>query len=722
MIKKIMKIVSVILTINFIFSSPGLAQVPRILGGQQTLNTVNQMMSQGNNNLRGSGLKGLTSDTSNAFDNKESGSPQKPNKIESPSEIEEYFAKTLTEEAEVYQFKPLKQFGYDIFNQNAVELSSNSDQVISRDYVLGPGDNFSVTMWGIAEGVFNVEVDPEGNIILPKVGVVPVAGVRYGELKDYIEGKLTKYYEQVNVAVSIKSVVGARIYVVGEVRRPGTYNTSSLSTAYNALFLAGGPVKRGSLRDIRVIRRGKTIGRIDLYNLLLAGNRSQDINLIAGDTVFVPVIGPVAAVAGNVKRSGIFELPPRADLSEVIGMAGGVLPTSYVNRVQIQRIVAHDKKIVTDKQFNFSDKNPRFYIEVKDMDLIKIYPIYSAVNDVVYVEGAVKYPGPYQWKNGMTIRDVITAADDLVIGAYLPKAEIVRTDKKTFENYFIDFDLKKFLAGDNSQNYALEARDRVMVSSEFKSSKHVSIEGEVKLPGQYIIGKGERLSSILKRAGGFTDQAYIFGAVFKRQRAKDTQNKAIKELIGKMEIDLIHRSKELSSPGAAVDVIAAKQAENDRNRELIDKFKESALAEGRVIITLKDPELLALTNDDIELEDGDELVIPKIPNTVNILGEVYNPSSAVYVGNKPGSYYLNIVGGVTGQADTREMYVIRADGSIASRRQGYNISSLILMPGDTILVPKSFDRFDFWLAVKDFTHWFYEATLAFAVIATYVKQ
>ena len=132
--------------------------------------------------------------------------------------------------------------------------------------------------------------------------------------------------------------------------------------------------------------------------------------------------------------------------------------------------------------------------------------------------------------------------------------------------------------------------------------------------------------------------------------------------------------------------------------------------------------MLAGTNDDIEIENGDELSIPKVSKVVNVLGEVFNPSSVTYQENKEAAYYLGKVGGPTAQASLADVYLLRADGSIISRRQAYNVQSLKLMPGDTILVPKSFERFDFWLAVKDFTHWFYEATLAFAVIATYVRR
>ncbi|MFA6549218.1 MAG: SLBB domain-containing protein, partial [Candidatus Margulisiibacteriota bacterium] len=443
-----------------------------------------------------------------------------------------------------------------------------------------------------------------------------------------------------------------------------------------------------------------------------------------GDTVFVPVIGPVTAVAGNVRRSGIFELKPNAhpDLSDVLEMAGGVMPTTYINRVQIQRVIAHEKQTVIDKQFNFAEANPRFYIDIKDMDLIKFYPINSPADNVVYLEGAVKYPGPCQWKQGMTVKDLIASSSDLQIGAYVPRAEIVRTDPQTLALKIIDVELGKLLAGDAGQNLALQPGDHLVIASELKLTQRVTLEGELRLPGTYTITKGERLSSVIKRAGGYTDTAYLYGAVLKRKSAKDAQFMSYKELINKMETELILKERETSGPGLTSEDLAIKTQENERNKELINKLKDTTVIEGRVIISLRDPDVMAGTKDDIALETGDTLFIPKIPNVVNVLGEVYSPSSVVFVTNKPASYYLNLVGGTTDQANTGDIYLLRADGSIVSRRQGRNVITTALLPGDTVLVPKSFDRFDFWLALKDGTHWFYEATLAFAVIATYVRK
>lgn len=714
--KKIIKKISMFLLVVFLLPQLTFAQELTIPNAAQKMLAKQKAGVLGANSLLDlpSGQAGATS----AFQPKEKTNNFR--NIPFKSDLEEYFAKVLGDETD--KFKSLNQFGYDLFRQAGVDLSANSEQVVSQDYVLGPGDSFSVTMWGIAEGVFNVVVDPEGNIILPKIGVVSVAGLRYGELKSFIESQLGRYYEQVQVAVLLKNITGIRIYVVGEVQRPGTYNASSLATAYNALFLAGGPTKRGTLRDVRVIRGGRAIAHVDLYDFLLAGNRNKDISLISGDTVFVPVIGQVVAVAGNVRRSGIYEIKPNLDLSDLISLAGGVLPTSYVNRVQIQRVIAHEKKVVVDKQFNFTDKNPKFYLGVEDMDLIKVDPIYSEIDNIVHVEGAVKYPGTYQWKEGMRLKDLFPSSDTLVKGAYFPRAEVVRLDRQTFETSVISFELNKLLAGDKSQNLILQPGDRVSVGSELKSQAKVTIKGEVRLPGSFTVGHKERLSSVLRRAGGFTSSAYLFGAVFKRKRAKDVQESSIKELIRKMETDLIIKSGDITALGSPAENLAIKQAQQERNQELIEKIKETMVFEGRVIVALKDPDLLQGTPDDVELEDGDELMVPKIPTIVNVVGQVYNPSSLVYSEGKQVSYYLGKVGGPNDQANVGEIYLIRADGSIVSRRQRYNVQSSVMMAGDTILVPQSFERFDFWMALKDFTHWFYEATLAFAVIGTYVRK
>ena len=220
----------------------------------------------------------------------------------------------------------LTQFGYALFNKTVSTFTISATMPVGPDYIIGPGDHFTLTLWGTTEGIFNLQVTKEGTVTLPKVGVVPVAGIRFGELEKTIKRHLSRYYNDFNLSIAMGGLKTLTIYVAGEVVTPGSYSLSSLTSVYGALFSAGGPTKMGSLRTIQVLRSGKVIKTIDLYDFLLKGDRSQDIKLQNGDTVFVPLIGPVAGVAGTVYRPAIYELKGQETLSDLIDTAGGLLP------------------------------------------------------------------------------------------------------------------------------------------------------------------------------------------------------------------------------------------------------------------------------------------------------------------------------------------------------------------------------------------------------------
>ena len=242
----------------------------------------------------------------------------------------------------------LKQFGYDLFQRTVSTFAPITDVPVGPDYIVGPGDRFTISLWGRIELAYKTEVDRNGEITLPKVGTLKVWGSSFSELKTQLKNELSKHYKGFEMNVVMDRLRSIRVFVVGEVRTPGSFTLSSLATVYNALFAAGGPSKRGTMRDIRLLRNGKVIRNLDLYNFLLRGDMSQDERLQSGDTVFVPMIGSVAGIAGNVKRPAIYEMKGEVTLGELFDLAGGVTPTGYTQRVQIERIIAHQKRIVED--------------------------------------------------------------------------------------------------------------------------------------------------------------------------------------------------------------------------------------------------------------------------------------------------------------------------------------------------------------------------------------
>ena len=264
----------------------------------------------------------------------------KPTSSEGPS----IFERTLGDN--------LQQFGYDTFLKTTSSFAPAVSVPVGPDYLIGPGDQFTITLWGTTEGIYNLQVTKEGNITLPKVGVVPVAGLKYGELENTLRKSLSRYYSNFNLSIAMGSLKTITVYVVGEVENPGSYSLSSLSTVYSALFSAGGPTKKGTLRAIQILRSGKVIKTIDLYDFLLKGDRSQDIRLRHEDTVFVPLIGPVVGVSGVVYRPAIYELKGGETLSDVIKTAGGIMPISLASRLQLTRFSDNEKKVILDIQID----------------------------------------------------------------------------------------------------------------------------------------------------------------------------------------------------------------------------------------------------------------------------------------------------------------------------------------------------------------------------------
>ncbi|MBU0501948.1 MAG: SLBB domain-containing protein, partial [Candidatus Margulisbacteria bacterium] len=389
------------------------------------------------------------------------------------SEIEKFFSADLIAQ----QKEPIYQYGYEFFKsdekntnqrQSSFSFLSAQDSInvpVSPNYILGPGDSFKITLWGITEGIFEVEINGDGDIVLPKVGIVEVAGLSYGDLKPFLEEKLGRYYESVNVGVTMGKLRGFKVYLAGEVLKPGAYNLTSVSSVFEALLAAGGPTKKGSMRKIQLVRGNRSIADIDLYSFFISGRQANSPQLQEGDTIFVPIIGEVVAITGAIPRPAIFEIKGRADLSDLLFLAGGLLPTSYLSRVQVTRIEAHEKKVVKDENINLERSKQKFGFQLKSMDLVEIFPIYQMIENQIFLEGAVKYPGAYELIDGMRVKDLFPSSAIFEVGAYFPQIEVVRVEKENFKTKIFPLDVERLFAGVESENIALQPGDRVVVSA-----------------------------------------------------------------------------------------------------------------------------------------------------------------------------------------------------------------------------------------------------------------
>ncbi len=602
----------------------------------------------------------------------------------------------------------LKQFGYDFFDAHAGGFTSLQDVPVGPDYVIGPQDSLAVHIWNVPDQNFNrsyiAPVERDGMVVIPQVGAIPVGGQTFSQAERTIHARLSMLLKRFELHVSMARIRTMKVYVVGEVARPGAYELSALATASNAIYAACGPSRSGSLRQIRIMREGKTVGQLDLYDFLLQGDRRQDNRLQAGDVVLVPPLGTVVAISGSVKRPAIYEMKPGSRLTELLTLAGGLTPLSDRQRCHLfrqdpalQERNMIDVDLVRAFASQGAEKN-RLGVEggdpiLLDGDYVRIATLPTQVVNVVSLVGAVKSPGPYEYRPGMHVRDILSP-EQLTVDAYGDKAEIIRTDPKTYLTKVIPFSPKAVFEGQESENHVLNRLDQVVIASQMRPPALVMVEGEVRRAGYYTIEIGERLSSVLKRSGGFTPNAFPNGIVLVRESVKLKQQAELDRFIAAERQRLTAQSAGIAAGTAGLTAasafsmsgtIAEQQVLSLRLQQL--EATASRIELGRVIVRLDSIERLEGTEDDIILESRDRITIPTPPQTVGIIGSVKNPSTVVY---RPGldlNDYLRQSGGVTEDANKREMYVMRANGTTDSSY----LSAKEVRPGDTIVVPQKIE-------------------------------
>lgn len=739
---------------------------------------------------------------------------------EQGSRLESVFARdtlTLLDKTTPEPFRrSLKQFGYNFFRNTMLLSSPNDTLPAGPDYVLGPGDTLQISIWGGLSLRHEFAVDRNGEIMLPKVGTVRVWGLTVEQAKAEVHTAIGRYYRNFEMHLTLGKLRTIQVFVVGEVEVPGSYPISSLATVINALAAAGGPTQNGSLRTIKVTRAGQQVTEVDLYEMLLSGDRSKDSMLQNGDTIFVPVIGPVAAVAGEVRRPAIYEMRGPTSLADVLSMAGGMSANAYADRIQIERVQNNTSRVALDITPTAGDSSQLAAFKIQDRDMVKVFPVAEALRQVVLLRGNLVRPGEYQLRPGMRLTDLIPSPQALLPESYLESVEVIRLSRpemrrevisvslrRAFEgnerdnielqeqdtirvfsrwdmeekprvavngavvtpgtydyyegmsvrdlvtasgspkrNAFLDraelsrvviengkalshrvqLDLGRALAGDPQQNLQLQPDDVLIVRGVTDwidaTDKFVHIKGEVQFPGIYSVARGEKLSSVIERAGGFTTKAYLRGAKFMRKSVREVQQKRMEEIIDRTEREVLQKQSALASIAASREELEATKATLDGLMQTLRRMKEMQ-AEGRVVMRLAQLPELEKSSYDIEMEGGDELEIPVRPAVVHVLGQVYNATSFVYDKDAPGvETFLQKSGGPSNDAEASEMYIIKADGSVFSRQQSsfgikWNDDSkqwsfggfmaTPLEPGDTLVVPQKIERVAWLRQIKDIT-------------------
>ncbi len=308
----------------------------------------------------------------------------------------------------------LPLFGQSLFLQAPSTFSPVDWMQVPSDYIIGPGDELQIRVWGQVEANLRVVVDRAGQIYIPQVGEVAVAGLHYGDLEQHLKHEISKSFKNFNVTANIGRLRSIQIIVVGEARYPGTYTISSLSTLVNAIFASGGPAPQGSLRDIQVRRDGATITHFDFYDLLIQGDKSRDVRLQPGDILYIPHVGPLVAISGSVNAPAIYEMKGNSTLNDLIEIAGDLSTVADTNKITIDRFVDHEARRTLEFPYDATSRALR----LQDGDIVRVFSIVPRFEDTVTLRGNVANPGRYPWKPGMRVRDLIPNAQALLTRRY----------------------------------------------------------------------------------------------------------------------------------------------------------------------------------------------------------------------------------------------------------------------------------------------------------------
>jgi protein involved in polysaccharide export with SLBB domain len=592
---------------------------------------------------------------------------------------------------------PLRQYGYSMFAANVSTFAPVDDIPVGPDYVLGPGDDLTINVWGAVDSTLVRTVDRNGRIVLPKVGDLRIWGLTFSQADRLIRDELGRFFRGFQTSVTMGRLRTVSVHVVGEVCQPGVYTLSSLTTVTNALYSAGGPTKLGSLREVRLLRGNVQVARIDLYDFLQRGDRTRDYRLESGDTIFVPTIGDVVAVSGEVKRPAIYEITSGTRLADVVTISGGVTPTSYLKRVQIVRALPNAERATLDVDLTSyylkgdEPSNP----PVNAGDLILIHRSDPRVYNVVRVEGAVRYPGAYELKPMMRIGQLLPA-DKLLPEAYVERVEVARR-RPDLSMEILAVDLKKAWSGDPGQDLLLKPLDEITVRTELKAARTIELGGQIVRPGVYTISGGEKLSSVLERAGGFTDRAFLKGALFTRAALRKTEQEQLDAFLKVQEQRMLATASTVVV-GADKEEVASQQQQLQARREML-KVLASKVVVGRMVVHLDaTPDKLKGTENDVVLLDGDTLTVPEPPQSVLVIGAVRNSTSVQYKEGAGIDYYINRVGGFSREADKKEAHLVKADGSAISSFT--NVRTI--EPGDVVVVPpKEEEKYRWMSTVRD---------------------
>ena len=538
----------------------------------------------------------------------------------------------------------LRVYGSDFFNQTSLSFQPNFSIATPKSYVIGPGDELIVLLTGLNESSVRTKVTPEGNVQVPYAGIVYVNGFTIEQATKLIKTKMNRVYPalssgQTQLAVNLGNTRSIKITLVGEVKTPGSYTLSALSTLFNALYNSGGPNQNGSLRNIELIRNNKVYKTVDFYAFLQQGLLDGNIRLEDQDVIHIPVYKKRVGISGEVKNPAIYELKDNEQLDDLIKYAGGFTDVAYKGIAKVDQINALEREVKDVPANLFANYIPH------NGDLVQIGAITNRYTNRIVLEGAVYRPGVYELTAGFTLSGLLKNAQGLKPEAYMERGYIKRT-MPNLERQLISFNPGDVIAGKN--DVALLREDSVMVLNRdvFTSNQKVVVDGFVRKPAVFTYRSGLKLADVIAMAGGFADEAANHH----------------------VEISRIIKNES--------DTVANK---------LVNTF----------VVNMDSPD----AGKDVELQPMDFIYVPRLVNyrslgNVSIKGEVVFPGDyAVQKQDETALDFLNRAGGVTPYGSLQNAQVFRKGIRVnvdLTRKDGNKIenSNMVLMPGDSVYVPR----------------------------------
>ncbi len=668
------------------------------------------------------------------------------------------YAKDYSQKEEVVLSDKLKRiFGHQLFNSKNLSFEPSLNIPLSNDYVLGVNDELTINVSGASQQTYQLTIDRNGSIFIPNVGPVSLLGMQFDEARKLIKKRLNNIFHGMSGSnpdtwadVSVSTLHSIKVNVVGEVMLPGTYSLPATASAFNALFLSGGPNENGSFRDIRVIRDNKVIKVIDVYEYLLKSDGSSNIALRDQDVILIPTYQNRVDMAGNFKRPGLYELKQGETMETLMDYSGGFTSDAYKGSVYITRVNGAQKSMVDVKATDFSSFLP------EAGDSITAGKVIDRYENRVSISGAIFRPGRYAMTKGMKLSNLIAKAQGLREDVYSNRGIIFRlnSDLTPSTLSFVISDIQN-----NINDVELQREDSVVIQDKFamREKRFIRIYGEVQKNGEFEFNENMTIRDLIFLAGGLKESASESFIEISRRHDSETASKQTEKLVDLFTLkvnrdlkvvdddrrfllqpfdyiyvrkapsyfeqktviiegevlypgpysiqskderisDIINRCGGLSSHayvnGATLYRLPDKNAELDTTilSDLgVDSMSLKAtkqLFNGRVEIQLG--KILKNPNCvfNYHLKEGDRIVIPEISEEVRVAGAILNPVGLAYEPGRTAKYYIDRSGGFSENAKTSKVYVINSDGTTRVTKSFIFSSYPQVGPGSKIIVPE----------------------------------